>query len=48
MARHYPTEDAQLEGIPGIGERKRAEFGALFTAEIAAYLAQHSRQAFND
>ena len=48
MARHYPTEDAQLEGIPGIGERKRAEFGALFTAEISAYLAQHSRQAFND
>ena len=48
MARHYPTEDAQLEGIPGIGERKRAEFGALFTAEIAAYLANHSRQAFND
>jgi ATP-dependent DNA helicase RecQ len=48
MARHYPTEDGQLEGIPGIGERKRAEFGALFTAEIAAYLAQHSRQAFND
>ncbi len=48
MARHYPTEDAQLDGIPGIGERKRAEFGALFTAEISAYLAQHSRQAFND
>ncbi|MES2694231.1 MAG: DNA helicase RecQ [Verrucomicrobiota bacterium] len=47
MARHYPEKLAQMEGIPGVGEKKRAEFGELFASEIASYLATNSRQAFD-
>jgi ATP-dependent DNA helicase RecQ len=46
MARHYPTDLGQMEGIPGMGERKRAEFGETFTAEIVQYLATNSRVSF--
>ncbi len=47
MARHYPATEDAMEGIPGMGEKKRAAFGALFASEIAGYLASHSRQAFD-
>ncbi len=47
MARYYPATLAEMEGIPGLGEKKRAEFGELFAAEIAAYLATNSRQSFS-
>jgi hypothetical protein len=30
----------------GLGEKKRAEFGAVFAAEIAEYLKTSSRMAF--
>ncbi len=46
MARHYPESVEQMEGIPGMGEKKRAEFGEAFASEIAAYLQTNSRQAF--
>jgi ATP-dependent DNA helicase RecQ len=46
MARHYPATLEAMDGIPGLGEKKRAEFGGLFAAEIAAYLAANSRQSF--
>jgi ATP-dependent DNA helicase RecQ len=46
MARFYPESVEQMEGIPGMGEKKRAEFGAAFAAEIADYLATNSRVAF--
>ncbi|MEO6567697.1 MAG: DNA helicase RecQ [Opitutus sp.] len=46
MARHYPNEPDAMEGIPGMGERKRAEFGEFFASEIASYLESNSRQAF--
>lgn len=46
MARHYPQSLEQMEGIPGMGEKKRAEFGASFAAEIAAYLRTNSRMVF--
>jgi ATP-dependent DNA helicase RecQ len=46
MARYYPATPAAMEGIPGLGEKKRAEFGATFASEIAAYLTTNSRQAF--
>jgi ATP-dependent DNA helicase RecQ len=48
MARHYPATLDAMEGIPGMGEKKRAEFGELFATEIAGYLSAHSRQSFND
>jgi ATP-dependent DNA helicase RecQ len=46
MARYYPESAGAMEGIPGMGEKKRAEFGEIFTAEIANYLKTNSRQAF--
>jgi ATP-dependent DNA helicase RecQ len=46
MARYYPETVGQMEGIPGMGERKRAEFGEVFAAEIADYLKSNSRLAF--
>ncbi|ACB76964.1 DNA helicase RecQ [Opitutus terrae] len=46
MARYYPQSLDAMEGIPGMGEKKRAEFGARFAAEIAAYLQTNSRQSF--
>jgi ATP-dependent DNA helicase RecQ len=47
MARHYPARLDAMEGIPGMGEKKRAEFGETFAAEIANYLQTNSRQAFD-
>ncbi len=47
MARAYPETAEQMEGIPGMGEKKRAEFGATFAAAIAEYLQTNGRQAFD-
>jgi len=52
--RHHAARDGallsgvgrQMEGIPGVGEKKRAEFGEVFAREIASYLKTNSRQAF--
>jgi ATP-dependent DNA helicase RecQ len=46
MARYYPESLEQMEGIPGMGEKKRAEFGEAFACEIADYLKANSRLAF--
>lgn len=46
MARDYPTRESEMEGIPGVGEKKRAEFGDIFAREIAAYLENNSRLSF--
>jgi ATP-dependent DNA helicase RecQ len=46
MARYYPETAEQMEGIPGVGEKKRVEFGEAFAAEIADYLKTNSRIAF--
>ena len=46
LARAYPGTVDALEGIPGIGEKKREEFGEVFTAAIADYLRTNSRQSF--
>lgn len=46
MARYYPETVEALEGIPGVGEKKRTEFGEVFAREIATYLATNARQAF--
>ncbi len=46
MARYYPTTAGEMEGIPGMGEKKRAEFGAIFAEEITAYLETNARVAF--
>ncbi|PTY03791.1 DNA helicase RecQ [Opitutaceae bacterium EW11] len=46
MAREYPTTLREMEGIPGLGEKKLAEFGATFASEIAAYLENNARMSF--
>ena len=46
MSREYPTAAHEFARISGVGERKSAELGHLFTAEIAAYLEEHPRQVF--
>ncbi len=46
LAREYPTGDADLAGIFGMGEKKRAEFGATFAAAIRAYLENNPRMTF--
>jgi ATP-dependent DNA helicase RecQ len=47
LARAYPETVSDLEGIPGIGEKKREEFGEVFTTAIAEYLKANSRQSFD-
>jgi ATP-dependent DNA helicase RecQ len=46
MARAYPQAVEAMDGIPGVGEKKRAEFGEVFAEEIAAYLRDNSRLSF--
>ncbi len=48
MARTYPESVDQMEGIPGMGEKKRAEFGEAFAAAVADYLRNNSRLSFGD
>ena len=46
MARAYPTSLARLEGITGVGEKKRAEFGETFTLAIADFLKTNPKMEF--
>ena len=48
MARYYPTSQDDFLRISGVGEKKLAEYGAAFLAEIAAWLQTHPRQIFAD
>ena len=48
MARDYPVRPSELSGIGGIGERKAAEFGKLFTDEIAKHLETYPKVLFRD
>ena len=46
MAREYPETEDALTGIPGIGEKKLAEFGPTFLAEINEYTTANAKMAF--
>jgi len=46
MARTYPASVEAMTGIPGVGDKKRAEFGAVFAGDIADYLNNNSRVRF--
>ena len=48
LAREYPIYVDQLDGITGIGEKKRAEYGPTFVAAIAQFLEANPRMSFND
>jgi ATP-dependent DNA helicase RecQ len=47
LARAYPTRLSELGGITGIGEKKRAEFGEVFTEAIATFLETNPRMQFD-
>ncbi len=46
MAREYPTQLSAMENIFGMGEKKRAEFGETFAANIAEFLQTNPRMNF--
>jgi ATP-dependent DNA helicase RecQ len=46
MAREYPSTPAEFSRISGVGERKRADFGHVFIAEINAHLEEHPPLTF--
>jgi ATP-dependent DNA helicase RecQ len=48
MARGYPDDPDSLRRVPGVGERKLADFGGPMLEAIAAWLAEHPRQSFPD
>jgi ATP-dependent DNA helicase RecQ len=48
MAREYPAREQDMQGIFGLGEKKREEFGATFARFIAEFLETNPRQRFND
>lgn len=48
MARNYPVKVSDLDGITGVGEKKRAEFGESFASTIAEFLKTNPRMTFND
>jgi ATP-dependent DNA helicase RecQ len=48
MAREYPTSVNAMEGISGVGEKKRAEFGEIFAIAVAEFLETNPRVEFPD
>jgi ATP-dependent DNA helicase RecQ len=48
MARVYPANAREFLNISGVGDRKLADFGDEFLAEIADYLRHSPRQMFAD
>jgi ATP-dependent DNA helicase RecQ len=46
MAREYPTHIDALRMIGGMGEKKLAEFGNVFTNEVATYLQTYPKVDF--
>ena len=47
MARAYPVKESAFGQLPGIGEKKRAEFGPMFCQEIAKFLETNPRIRFD-
>ncbi len=48
MARAYPADAATLVRIPGVGEKKLADFGEPILQAVAAWLADQPRLDFPD
>jgi ATP-dependent DNA helicase RecQ len=46
LARDYPQTDEAFLAVPGVGEKKRRDFGAAFMEVIARWVATHGRQSF--
>jgi ATP-dependent DNA helicase RecQ len=47
IARTYPTDSYGLKAVPGIGERKQAEFGADILSVVSEWLEDHPRIDFS-
>jgi superfamily II DNA helicase RecQ len=48
MANEYPATEAEFGRITGVGKQKRAEFAAVFLAEIADHLRTNPKKIFAD
>jgi len=46
LARLYPARESDMEGIFGVGEKKREQFGAIFAEAIAEFLKTNPRVKF--
>ena len=46
MAREYPANNTAFLRIPGVGERKLADYGPGFIREISGWLEIHERREF--
>ncbi len=46
FCRDYPLDAAALLGIPGVGEKKRDDYGQAFLTAIRDWLAENPRQEF--
>jgi ATP-dependent DNA helicase RecQ len=47
IAREYPTRLQAMAAIPGVGERKLADFGGLFIAAVSGWLDEgNAKQSF--
>ncbi len=48
LARAYPATSGDFRGVPGIGEKKGAEFAEVFLERIAAFVDENGRRGFED
>jgi ATP-dependent DNA helicase RecQ len=48
IARQYPRSSGEFLSIPGVGERKLAEFGEAFVAAVNEWLAGNPKLSFPD
>jgi ATP-dependent DNA helicase RecQ len=48
MAREYPCREKDMQGIFGMGEKKREEFGAVFARFITEFLENNPSLKFPD
>lgn len=48
IARHYPTTEAELMRMTGVGEKKLRDFGAILLQTVSDYLQANPRQSFAD
>ena len=46
FSRDYPENEAALLRIPGVGEKKREDYGEAFLGAIRVWLTENSRQEF--
>ncbi len=47
FSRVYPKNAAELLNVPGVGEKKREDFGDAFLEAIASWVAENPKQRFD-